>query len=307
MIYADAVIEGGGVKAIGLVGAIYEAERRGYVWRRVAGTSAGALIASLIAAGYTAEELKKEVMSINYKKFIEKKGLQHIPFTGDLVNLWFHYGMYSGDYIEQWVRRKLLEKGVVTFADLKKTLYIIASDITSGEMLILPDGIKKYGMKPDQLEVAAAVRMSSSIPFFFKPVKIQKNKNEIHYIVDGGILSNFPVWIFDEDKSTKWPTFGFKLVSKNTGKPHNIHNPFSMSYALINTMIDAHDTRHIEEHDYVRTIMVPTLGVKATDFDINKNKSEELFVSGVNASEKFFDKWSFHKYIAYYHHKKKFI
>ncbi|WP_339062429.1 patatin-like phospholipase family protein [Tepidibacillus marianensis] len=71
--YADIVIEGGGVKAIGLIGAIHEAEKRGYEWKRFAGTSAGAIIASFLAAGYTSEELKKELMEMNYKNFIRKK------------------------------------------------------------------------------------------------------------------------------------------------------------------------------------------------------------------------------------------
>ncbi|KXG43266.1 patatin-like phospholipase family protein [Tepidibacillus decaturensis] len=69
----DAVIEGGGIKAIGLVGAIFEAEKRGYQWNRLAGTSAGSMIAAMLAAGYTASELKDELMNLDYKKFIQKK------------------------------------------------------------------------------------------------------------------------------------------------------------------------------------------------------------------------------------------
>ena len=52
---ADAVFEGGGVKGIGLVGAVAVAEEKGYHWVNVAGTSAGAIVATLLAAGYTAQ------------------------------------------------------------------------------------------------------------------------------------------------------------------------------------------------------------------------------------------------------------
>ena len=51
---ADAVFEGGGVKGIGLVGAVAFAEEKGYRWVNLAGTSAGAIVAALLAAGYNA-------------------------------------------------------------------------------------------------------------------------------------------------------------------------------------------------------------------------------------------------------------
>ncbi len=54
---ADAVFQGGGVKVIGLVGALTVAEQYGYRWVNVAGTSAGAMVAALVAAGYRAEEV----------------------------------------------------------------------------------------------------------------------------------------------------------------------------------------------------------------------------------------------------------
>ena len=68
---ADAVFEGGGVKGLGLVGALTVAEENGYTdWRRVVGTSAGAIVASLLAAGYSAEELKEILMDLEYSELL---------------------------------------------------------------------------------------------------------------------------------------------------------------------------------------------------------------------------------------------
>ncbi|MFV9510813.1 patatin-like phospholipase family protein [Tepidibacillus sp. LV47] len=305
--YADIVIEGGGVKAIGLIGAIYEAEKRGYEWKRLAGTSAGAIIASFLAAGYTSEELKKIMMEMDYKKFIRKKGILHVPFIGPMTNLLRYSGIYSGDALEEWIREKLLAKGVRVFKDLEKPVYIIASDITNGTLLKLPDDLIQFGIEPSTFEIAKAVRMSTSLPFFFQPVRLKTNdgnKKGYHYIVDGGILSNFPVWIFDSEFYPKWPTFGFRLVSEKTGKPHMIKGPFSLGYALITTMMDAHDMLHLKEQDFVRTIMVNTLGTKTTEFDISKEQREKLYISGVNSAKKFFNQWNFVKYVSIYRSKK---
>jgi len=306
--YADIVIEGGGVKAIGLIGAIHEAESRGYEWKRLAGTSAGAIIASMLGAGYTSKELKKELMEMNYKGFIRKKGLLHIPLLGQISNLLRYSGIYCGDDLEQWVREKLMVKGVRTFGELEKPVYIIASDITSGKLLKLPDDLVQFDIDPQSFEVAKAVRMSSSIPFFFQPVRLKSNDISMegyHYIVDGGILSNFPVWIFDSEVFPKWPTFGFRLVSEKTGKPNKVRGPFSFSHALLNTMMDAHDMLHLKEKDFVRTILVPTLGTKTTEFNISDEQREKLYLSGIDSAQRFFSSWNFSQYAATYRTTKK--
>ena len=61
-------------------------------------------------------------------------------------------------------------------------------------MVVLPEDLPDYGIDPDRFEIARAVRMSISIPYFFEPVIVKK-----HVFVDGGILSNFPMWIFDRE------------------------------------------------------------------------------------------------------------
>jgi predicted acylesterase/phospholipase RssA len=65
----DAVFEGGGVKGIGMVGAVAVTEDQGYQFSNVAGTSAGAIVASLVAAGYNAGELKNILDNLDYTHF----------------------------------------------------------------------------------------------------------------------------------------------------------------------------------------------------------------------------------------------
>jgi NTE family protein len=310
---ADAVFEGGGVKGIGLAGAVSVAEERGYQLVNVAGTSAGAIIASLIAAGYSGKELHDELIELDSNRFKDATLLDRIPLVGPITSVVFEKGIYEGKFFEDWIRTLLQKKDVRTFKDLileeykddkryRFKLRVIASDLTRGRLLVLPQDIEDYGIRPEDLNVAAAIRMSMSLPFFYEPIKLKNMiANQASYVVDGGVLSNFPVWLFDaENGIPEWPTFGFKLVEPGEGKPNMIKGPISLISALISTMTQAHDARYIEDMDFVRTIAIPTLGVGTTDFDISREKSEALYESGRSAAEKFFDTWNFDKYVEGY-------
>ena len=310
---ADAVFEGGGVKGIGLVGAVAVAEEKGYHWENLAGTSAGAIVAALLAAGYRAAELKEVLQELDYNRFKDTSLLDRVPFAGPLASLVFEKGIYEGKFFENWMRGLLREKQVETFKDLimedyqddaryRFRLRVIASDISRGRLLVLPQDIADYGMIPENLDVAAAVRMSMSIPFFFEPIELRNMKtNQASYIVDGGLLSNFPVWLFDSEGSIpQWPTFGFKLVEPGEGTPHRVRGPISLLTSLFATMMEAHDARYIEDEQFVRTIPIPTLGVGTTEFDISQARSEALYQSGRQAAEKFLAAWDFHDYVEKY-------
>jgi NTE family protein len=309
---ADAVFEGGGVKGIGLVGAVAVAEERGFTWQNMAGTSAGAIVAALIAAGYTAGELKEILNSLEYRIFKDGSIIDNVPVAGPLASLVFQKGIYEGNYFRKWIGSLLKAKGVTTFADLlipgekddkyRFKLRVIASDVSRGTMLALPHDIVDYGIRPEDLNVALAVRMSMSIPFFYEPVKLQDMKTgDTSYIVDGGVLSNYPVWLFDcEGSLPQWPTIGFKLVEPEEKQPHQISGPVSMFAALFSTMMEAHDARYIKDSDFVRTIPIPTQVVKTTEFDISPEKSEVLYQSGVRAAEEFFSTWDFAGYVNKY-------
>ena len=294
---ADAVFEGGGVKGIGLVGALSVAEEEGYdEWVNVAGTSAGAIVASLLAAGYSAGELKDLIMNLDYRKFRDKGIIDRIPYVGPLVSLWKEKGIYEGSYLYEWLSEKLERKEVSTFSDLrtdyeedryKYKLRVIAADISNRRMLVLPQDVTDIGGNPDDLSVAKAVRMSMSIPGFFEPV-VRNNS----FIVDGGLLSNFPVWLFDSQGEPSWPTFGFELVEKGS----SISGVLSYAKEIFFTMMEAHDERYQEESQRVRTIGIDSCGVSTTDFDLKEKDRDRLFRSGRKAARDFFDDWDFEAY-----------
>lgn len=321
--YVDLVFEGGGVKGIGLAGALATLEEQGYEPQNVAGTSAGAITAALLAARYSAADLREIIMELDYRQFQDKGWEDKVPLIERSLSMLLDLGLYEGDRFLEWIRDRLEAKGVRTFADLvhpgfaddpryRSRLQVIASDVTTHELLVLPRDAGKLGIEPDELDVALAVRMSMSIPVFFEPVRLENPKTgRTHVIVDGGMLSNFPVWLFDsEDGVPDWPTFGLLLVEPKPSVPIGARLPQStmtgrgpravVDYvkALAQTMMEAHDRLYVEQSSYARTIPIPTLGVGTTEFDLSPERALALFDSGRWAAEKFLATWDFDAYIA---------
>lgn len=317
----DAVFEGGGVKGIGFAGAIAEIEKAGYTFANVAGTSAGTIIAALVAVCYSSQEIKAEMEKLNYNLFKDVGGLSQLGTPGKIINVMFRNGIYQGDYFENWIDGLLKKKNKTTFGDLiteypeekyKYGLQVIATDITDKRALVLPRDLKEFGFDPDQFSIAKAVRMSMSLPLFFEPVKLTDNKGKEHLIIDGGILSNYPIWLLDDNTSNPpWPTFGFKLMEPNKrklehGKSGFIKNPISYFKALITTMHQAHDKLHISESkgDYDRTIGIPTTivmngrekEIKTFDFGITNDASLLLYANGEKMAREFLGNWDFEKW-----------
>lgn len=302
--YANAVFEGGGVKGIGLAGALVAAEEDGFRWVNVAGTSAGAVIASLIAVGYSGEEIRDMLFKIDYSVFQDRTMLGSMPYIGLLLSVIKYKGIFKGDMIEGWLREKYRKKGKEKFGDiimlrgdepLRYKLRVIATDITRKRLVILPQDIKKYGIEPGELDIAKAVRMSISLPFFFTPVVLKYgNKYDMKksMIVDGGLLSNFPVWLFDS-KYGRCPTIGFKLVEPVQREADEDMNTVRYILNIISTMSEAFDERYIEESKFRRTIMIPTMGVGTTEFNISKERSMRLYQSGYEAAKKFLKVYSY--------------
>jgi NTE family protein len=316
----DLVFEGGGVKGIGLAGAFSLLEERGYRAQNVAGTSAGAITAALVAAAYTAAELREIVFSLDFRQFEDPRWYVKTK-AGMGFNVWRQQGIYRGDVFYEWMKEKLAAKNVHTFADLTtgyddprwdSRLQVIVSDVSSRQLLVLPRDAAVLGYDPGELEVATAVRMSMSIPIFFEPVRVQNAKtNHEHLLVDGGMLSNFPVWLFDCDTSAipDWPTFGLLLVEPSPKHPITERLPqpqrgprgarglYELITAMVHTMTEAHDRMYLEQDTFARTIGIPTLGIGTTEFEITEERKEKLYASGRDAAAKFLARWDFQAYI----------
>jgi NTE family protein len=329
----DLVFEGGGVKGIGLAGAFSYLDEQGFTPQRVAGTSAGAITAALVAAGYSGDELQSLVLEQMKFKSFEDGG--HWPVS-EALELAAHKGLHPGKYFEGWMRERLEEKGITKFGQLRVPsgdggngdaggadgsgaaqyrLQVIASDITEQRMLVLPrDAEEHLGMDPDELEIAAAVRMSMSIPIFFDPVVYHdpRKPHDQRLIVDGGLLSNFPVWLFDTpaDQVPRWPTFGLLLVAPNQqaplvagGAPKRTDEGkvsiLGFLLAIGHTMMEAHDRLYVEQANYARTIPINTLGVQTTQFSIDNEPQlkRKLYDSGRDAAAEFLKTWDFAAYI----------
>lgn len=301
--WCDLVLEGGGVKGIGLVGAIEQLDKAGYTPRRVAGTSAGAIIGALVAAGMPVAQMIATMQALDYKKFRDEGFVDKLGVGGKTASLLFEQGVYEGSYFRNWLAEQLERLGVRTFADLKLSepwaaklpaeqrykLVVVASDISGGRLARLPWDYSRYGLDPDKQLVADAVRASMSIPFFYEPVKLDGQ-----VLVDGGMLSNFPIDLFDS--TPQWPTFGIKLSAKPDANmvANPIRNTFDFAKALLATMINAHDQMHVDDPaTEARTMFVDTFKVKATDFDIDAETQTKLYTSGQNTAKKFLHSWDF--------------
>ena len=317
----DLVFEGGGVKGVGLAGAYAALEEEGWEPQCVAGASAGAITAALVATGYTGAELREEVLALQFRDFKDEGWEDRIPVIGKEISVLRDFGVYEGRRFLQWMTEKLDRKGVRTFGDLAPTgsddpkrefrLQVIASDITSHEMLVLPRDAERIGSTPKTLSIAYAVRMSMSIPIFFEPVNHSNDSTGVeHLIVDGGMLSNFPVWLFDSKERPRFPTFGLLLVEpparksvadRLSGVPGTVTRSQSIiEYlkAIAQTLMEAHDRMHVDEAEFVRTIPIPTLGVRTTDFDLSRDRALELYHSGYQAAKAFLASFDFDAYIA---------
>ncbi len=322
---ADLVLEGGGVKGIGLVGAISVLEERGYQFHRVAGTSAGSIVGALVAAGLKAAELIEIMKSVDYTRFQDATLLSHLGLPGEALSVLFDEGAFKGDYLVEWLGEQLAAAGITTFADLHDTdpasalppeqqyrLVAITSDISEGRLRRLPWDYPEYGLDPQAVKVVDAVRASMSIPFFYQPVKLKHHDGKESWLVDGGMLSNFPVDVFDRPtgQRPRWPTFGIKLSARpdsTIGITHDISGPVSYAQAMLGTMTNFHDQMHLDDPAVLaRTMFVDSMKVRATDFDLGAEDRDRLFANGRAAATAFLDgtkdspAWDFDAYIAKY-------
>jgi NTE family protein len=324
---ADGVFRGGGVKGIALAGALEgfashptKPVRR---WVNVAGASAGAIIACYLALGRTAKEMSALLLDTDFSRFQDFP--RRSPVLG-VANLAYRRGLARGRAFERWFDDVLEE---ATFARVQKKpeggkerdwrLKLIAVDVTRRDLLVLPDDLDRYlapgtssPIDPDGFRIARAARMSMSIPYFFEPVELEHRDGGRSTIIDGGTLSNFPVWLFDVDpakvgRPPARPTFGFTLTGGRgfgaNARALRRFAPWSVRFAfdIFATAQEAWDERFVSQSTRVRTLPVEAADVATTEFGITRERQELLLENGRRAARTFLDEFELESYMNTYH------
>lgn len=296
---ADLVLEGGGVLGLTFIGAYRALYEAGYRVYRIAGTSVGAFIASLIAAGFTPEELETMALNIDFRPFKQKTFWSHLSGVGRWLSLLIDKGLYRNHGLREWLDQKLKERRKDQFQHLPR-LKVIATDVTKKRMLILPDDLVDYGLNPEQFSVALAVQMSTAIPYYFVPIQFHYG-TKTSYIVDGGILSNFPIWIFDRKGRPRWPTFGLKIKDPISLTSQGKTSLIDYTKDLIRTVIDKDESVYLKPGDRVRTILIDyDESIDALNFDLSKATIKTLIASGYQSTKRFLQQFDFNAYCERY-------
>jgi NTE family protein len=242
--------------------------------------------------------------------------------TDRLIN---EFGWYKGDYFRDWIAGVIRDKvgnSEATFSDLKgkgcRDLYFIGTNLSTKFSEVFS------AEHTPRMVVADAVRISMSIPLFFAA---KRSFREDVY-VDGGVLDNYPVKLFDREKyiesNSTTPkyyeehnnrlaadgievskyvfnqeTLGFRLdsvkeiaVFRDHAEPSHeaVKDFFDYAKALIGTVMDSQDSLHLHSDDWQRTIYIDSIGVKTTDFNLSDKTKQDLVDSGTAGVETYF-KW----------------
>lgn len=193
--FRNLVFEGGGVKGIAYVGALEVLEMQGILKdiTRIGGTSAGAINAVLLGCGYSNAEQLKILKSLDFENFLDDSW----GVARDAHRLVTEFGWYKGDFFHEWIGaliEKKLGSSDATFADVEakaqRALFLMGTNLSTGFGEVFSSE-RTPGMR-----IADAVRVSMSLPLFFAAVR--NARRDVY--VDGGLLSNYPVKIFDREK-----------------------------------------------------------------------------------------------------------
>ena len=296
---ADGVFSGGGIKAIGFAGALKAAAEAGYTeWHRVAGTSAGAITAMALAVGYDAYGVKEQLDAFDFAKIADYGGAFGV---GRIENLIVRDALTHGKVLTRFIEQLLraAPRPATKFGELDGRLRVIGSDLAHVRMVVFPEDVALYvdgdgePLDPDEFSIAEAVRISAGFPYFFPPLKLRdKVTDKEGVLVDGGVVSAYPVFLFDSPKP-KHPTWGFRLFSgfaperptyKQIG---GLAWPLNMVEAILDTSMNAFDKLEMQAFGN-RTIAIPTGDVSTLDFALSAEQKQFLYDSGYQAAKSFF-------------------
>jgi NTE family protein len=296
---ADGVFSGGGIKGLAFVGALQAAHEAGYdEWVNVAGTSAGAITAMALAVGYDAPRLREQLDNFDFGRIADSG----VPVLGEAENYLLRRGLTHGKVLHEWIQTLLAEapRPATTFGELAGRLRVVGADLAHARMVVFPEEVALYtdehgnAFRPDEFPIADAVRISAGYPYFFPPLTLRdKATGREGTLVDGGVCSSFPVFLFD-DPTPKRPTWGFRLFGGEGPKDevtyHEIHGPdwpVDMLRAILDTSMNALDKLEMRAFG-PRTIAIPTGAVPTLEFDLSDEQKRFLYESGYESARAFF-------------------
>lgn len=288
--FQNLVLQGGGVKGVAYIGAFQQLAALGMLDRidRVAGTSAGAITATLLALRYSPQEIQWLTF-----KAIDFQNFEDGGATG-IIRLFRRFGWYKGDYFLHLMRCLVeIKTGHPdsTFGDLQKggfrDLHVFATDVSTGGSIEFSAGTTR------DVEVAHAVRMSMSIPLFFASVDFQFDSNR-DVFVDGGVLRNYPIDTFDTTgahASINPQTLGLSLSS---APPPRVQIDSLPRYGtkLFKTLLDAQVVDlQTNPADLERTVLINDLNIPTTDFQITDPQKCALIGQGFDCTCRYLTVW----------------
>ncbi len=320
--YKNLVMEGGGVRGLAYSGALEILEQKGILTNieRVAGSSAGAIAGLMVSLGYNSFEIDSILQTLKVQEFNDGKF-----FFGKLKRVKKEYGVFKGDKFEKWLGQLIEFKtgnDSITFNELHnlhlsnktfKDFYCTGTNITQQRLEIL-----SWQTWPD-MKLSTAVHISSCIPFYFKPVPIGKAGNEVSLndtlteydlYVDGGMLCNYPINMFDScvdggnpltsEKVIYNPqTLGLKLergeqvekFEKNDINiaPYQIKNMKEYSIAVMNLIMESINRKAGLANEKGRTIYISYGDISGKPRKVSITEKKILHDNGVFAVDKFFN------------------
>lgn len=291
------VFEGGGIRGIAFGGALKFMEEHNLTKqiKRIAGSSAGSIVAGAVAVGYTGEEIIELLKVTDFETF--KDGGMFA-----LKRLFWDYGYYKGDIFKQWYGKVIQKKTgnpnttfKQVYENFGKELVITGSCLNKSTSTYF-----HYTNYPD-MKIVDAVRISMSIPMVFQAVELD---GDIY--VDGGLFNNYPIWIFDtpdmgnygqltDADIAKSKTLGFKLATDTEREDYRMYydnNKINSIYdylkCLINGMSIEIERSHIHKGYWEKTIAINTFNVSSLDFAVDKKTKMQLVKHGYEATKYYF-------------------
>lgn len=275
MAYNKLVLSGGGVLGIAHVGALRLLNNEMNILPNIksyVGSSTGSIMVSLLVAGYTPGELCNINMIMDYKKLKDS----HTNKIKDMC-------IYKGDYLEDYVDDLLYQKTQMHGITFQQLYEMNQLDLTITGTCVNTVKLQLFNHHTfPEMKVSEAVRISSSIPIFYKAVKYNDK-----YYVDGGVVSSFPVEIINEGDII----LGMKLKShrdKNKSKLDQLKD----IDLILNGFIDSiFSSVQFKEHpENLDVIYIDIHGISPIKFDLTEEDKFLLLCYGERATLDFIDR-----------------